>query len=142
MEQSANYQQLGSGETIYIPLQPDGRFAPSASPLLTYPGPYPYKPSGDTGNNDNDSRGEAKFPHRQTGPHVHGLTISSGGDVYINDLGSDTTWIAERDGESGLRVVGNLESHRGDTPRHSVLSQDGQSLESCLSLRMWRIRWD
>jgi len=62
--------------------------------------------------------------------------------VYINDLGSDTTWIAERDGESGLRVVGNLESHRGDTPRHSVLSQDGQSLESCLPLRMWRIRWD
>jgi 6-phosphogluconolactonase (cycloisomerase 2 family) len=140
MQGSADCEQLGSGETIYIPLNPNGRFAPSASPLLTYPGPHPYKRLGDTDDNDNDSREQAKFPHRQTGPHVHGLTISSRGDVYINDLGADTTWTAERDGENGLKVVGRMESHRGDTPRHGVLSHDGQSSESYSHLPVWRIR--
>jgi 6-phosphogluconolactonase (cycloisomerase 2 family) len=46
--------------------------------------------------------------------------------VYICDLGSDTVWIGERH-ENGMEVVGKMESEKGDTPRHCLLSADGMS---------------
>jgi 6-phosphogluconolactonase (cycloisomerase 2 family) len=84
--------------------------------LITYPEIYPYKNTGV----------EAKWPSRQTGPHVHGLTTDSKGRVYICDLGSDAIWIAERSG-TGLEVVEMMDRERGDTPRHALVSDDGES---------------
>ena len=46
--------------------------------------------------------------------------------MYICDLGSDTVWIADRNVD-GMEVVGKMESERGDTPRHCLLSPNGQS---------------
>jgi len=86
-------------------------------PLLTYPETYPYANTGI----------EAKYPTRQSGPHVHGVTTDSKGRVYICDLGSDAIWIAESTG-NGVEVVGMMDRERGDTPRHALVSDDGESL--------------
>lgn len=108
--------QLGSGETIQFSLETYGTISPLPSPLITYPEVYPYYPAK-----------PAKYPHRQKRPHVHGLNSTSDGkQVYICDLGSDATWVARRDSE-GIKVIGRLERERGDTPRHCLLSPDGQS---------------
>lgn len=69
---------------------------------------------------------QPKYPTRQKGPHVHGLTIDGKGTIYICDLGSDAIWIAESKG-SGLEVVGMMDRSRGDTPRHALVSDDGKS---------------
>lgn len=89
--------------------------------MITYPETYPYANTGS----------EAKWPSRQSGPHVHGLTTDSKGRVYICDLGSDAIWIAEPTG-NGLEVVGKMDRERGDTPRHALVSDDGECpLRSC-----------
>jgi len=92
-------------------------------PLLTYPETYPYKNAGV----------EAKYPTRQAGPHVHGVTTDSKGRLYICDLGSDAIWIAESTG-NGVEVVGMMDRERGDTPRHALVSDHG---ESPLKLAIW-----
>lgn len=90
-------------------------------PLITNPETYPYANTGL----------EAKWPSRQTGPHVHGVTTDSKGRVYICDLGSDAIWFAEPTG-NGVKVVGKMDRERGDTPRHALVSDDGESpLRSC-----------
>jgi hypothetical protein len=47
--------------------------------------------------------------------------------VYICDLGSDAIWIAEPKG-SEVEVIGMMDRERGDTPRHALISDDGESL--------------
>jgi 6-phosphogluconolactonase (cycloisomerase 2 family) len=89
--------------------------------LTAYPEKYPYANTGV----------EAKWPSRQRGPHVHGVTTDNQGRVYICDLGSDAIWIAEPTG-NGLEVVGMMDRQRGDTPRHALVSDDGESpLKPC-----------
>ena len=108
--------QLGSGETVTIPLKSDGSFSQDPVDPITYSAPYPY------------SHTPAKFPTRQNGPHVHGITTDSKSRVYICDLGSDATWVAESSEEgTGLKVVGMMERTRGDTPRHALVPDDGMS---------------
>lgn len=116
--------KLGSGETVSIPLKTDGSLSKEPIALTTYPEEWPYS---------NDMGAKAKFPTRQNGPHVHGVTTDSGGRVFIFDLGSDATWIAERSlgkEEGKLRIVGRMERSRGDTPRHGIVSDDGLSFPS------------
>lgn len=90
----------------------------------------------------------APYGDRQKGPHVHGLTFDSTGQtVYICDLGSDAIWSAEfvephsKDGEDTgkgqggrLEVTGKFEYEKGCTPRHAILSPDGEFLSSMASL--------
>ena len=107
---------MGSGETVIIPLNPSGTLTQAEVTILTYPESYPYSNTGV----------EAKWPTRQSGPHVHGLTTDSKGRVYICDLGSDAIWIAEPT-ENGIEVIGMMDRERGDTPRHALVSDDGES---------------
>ena len=46
--------------------------------------------------------------------------------MYICDLGSDAIWVAEPTG-NGVEVVGMMEREKGDTPRHTLVSGDGES---------------
>jgi 6-phosphogluconolactonase (cycloisomerase 2 family) len=84
---------------------------------------------------------KAKFPTRQQGPHVHGVTTDSRGRVYICDLGSDATWVAEPDGD-GLKVVGMMERKRGDTPRHALVSDDSTIYLHSKTIDIWHHRQD
>ena len=55
--------------------------------------------------------------------------------MYICDLGSDAIWIAESTGNE-VEVVGMMDRERGDTPRHALVSDDG---ESPLTLQSWNM---
>jgi 6-phosphogluconolactonase (cycloisomerase 2 family) len=99
---------------IYFPVTSTSDIAPeSESPNLKFPFLYEGK--------------KAPNPTRQDTSHPHQVIEGEGGKLYVPDLGNDRIWIVKREGESGLKVDGYLQSNEGAGPRHAALSTDGGS---------------
>ncbi|WVN90952.1 uncharacterized protein L203_106197 [Cryptococcus depauperatus CBS 7841] len=109
------------GSVIFLPITSSGALSSSSeSPLLTLPFVYESQ--------------TAPVPKRQDASHAHHVAEGSDGTLYLSDMGSDRIWKLNREGESGLNIVGWLQAPPGAGPRHSLISKDGKYLYNVTEL--------